>query len=237
MQILLVMTVIGTFLTTAFAANSVYRDFESQADAIFFSLPLRKADYLFGRLFGSLRCRGWCTSPSCSRRDRRLMPWLEPERIGPFRLAPYVFSMLAFVLPNVIITGAIFFAIATLTRSLLYTYAACGVLRRYAIAGIFLDNLDNRNLAALVDPHGFGAFELVTRYWTVAEKNAGPMPLRGILLSTGSCGWRWPRRSCSLPGRVSDSRPPGAARPAGVVRDRPPPRRDSRGRAATPVPP
>src|SRR5258705_12774624 len=54
MQLLLVMTLIGTFLTTAFAAGSVYRDFESQADAIFFSLPLRKADYLFGRLVGSL---------------------------------------------------------------------------------------------------------------------------------------------------------------------------------------
>ncbi|OLD64123.1 MAG: hypothetical protein AUI47_07350 [Acidobacteria bacterium 13_1_40CM_2_68_5] len=184
MQILLVMTVIGTFLTTAFAANSVYRDFESQADAIFFSLPLRKADYLFGRLSGSLAV-SWLVYVAVLLAVGLggLMPWLEPERIGPFHLSPYLFSMLAFVLPNVIITGAIFFAIATLTRSLLYTYAGVVVFFvGYAVAGIFLDNLDNRNLAALVDPYGFGAFELVTRYWTVAEKNTGLMPLRGILL-------------------------------------------------------
>jgi ABC-2 type transport system permease protein len=185
MQILLVMTLIGTFLTTAFAANSVYRDFESQADAIFFSLPLRKADYLFGRLFGSLAV-SWLVYVAIllAVAIGGLMPWLEPERIGTVRLAPYVFSMLAFVLPNVIITGAIFFALATLTRSLLYTYAGVVVFFvGYAIAGIFLDSLEARNLAALVDPYGFGAFELVTRYWTVAEKNTGSMPLKGILLS------------------------------------------------------
>ena len=184
MQILLVMTVIGTFLTTAFAANSVYRDFESQADAIFFSLPLRKGDYLFGRLFGSLAV-SWLVyiAVLLAVGIGGLMPWLEPERVGPFQLAPYVFSMLAFVLPNVIITGAIFFALATLTRSLLYTYAGVVVFFvAYAISGIFLGDLENRTLAAIVDPYGFGAFELVTRYWTVAEKNTGPMPLRGILL-------------------------------------------------------
>ncbi|MEK7284014.1 MAG: ABC transporter permease subunit, partial [Acidobacteriota bacterium] len=184
MQILLVMTVIGTFLTTAFAAGSVYRDFESQADAIFFSLPIRKSEYLFGRLSGSLAV-SWLVYVAVllAVAIGGLMPWLEPERLGPFRLAPYVFSMLAFVLPNVIITGAIFFALATLTRSLLYTYAGVVIFFvAYAVSGIFLGDLENRNLAALVDPYGFGAFELVTRYWTVAEKNAGMMPLRGILL-------------------------------------------------------
>jgi ABC-type transport system involved in multi-copper enzyme maturation permease subunit len=184
MQILLVMTVIGTFLTTAFAAGSVHRDFETQADAIFFSLPIRKADYLFGRLSGSLAI-SWLVylAVLLAVAIGGLMPWLEPERIGPFRLAPYVFSMLAFVLPNVIITGAIFFALATLTRSLLYTYAGVVIFFvAYTISNILLDDIENRNLVALLDPYGFGAFELVTRYWTVAEKNEGLMPLRGALL-------------------------------------------------------
>ena len=117
MQLLLVMTLIGTFLTTAFAAGSVYRDFESQADAIFFSLPLRKAEYLFGRLSGALVV-SWLVYVAVLLGVfiGGFMPWLEPERIGPFQMAPYLFSMLAFVLPNVIITGSIFFALATLTR-------------------------------------------------------------------------------------------------------------------------
>jgi ABC-type transport system involved in multi-copper enzyme maturation permease subunit len=173
MHMLLVMTVIGTFLTTAFAANSVYRDYETRADAIFFSLPLRKGDYLFGRLAGSLAV-SWLVYVGVllGVAIGGMMPWLEPERVGPFLLAPYVFSMLAFVLPNLIITGSFFFALATLTRSLLYTYAGVVVFFvGWAIAGTFLGDLQNRRLAALADPYGFGAFELVTRYWTVAEKD------------------------------------------------------------------
>jgi len=38
MQTLLVLTAIGTFLTTAFVAGSVHRDFETRSDALFFSL-------------------------------------------------------------------------------------------------------------------------------------------------------------------------------------------------------
>jgi ABC-2 type transport system permease protein len=185
MQILLVTTILfGTFLTTAFAAGSVYRDFESQADAIFFSYPIRKAEYLFGRLSGALAV-SWLVyiAVLLGVAVGGLMPWLEPERIGPFRLAPYLFSMLAFVLPNVIITGAIFFALATLTRSLLYTYAGVAAFfAAYGVSALFLGDLENRSLLALVDPFGNAAFDLVTRYWTVSEKNVGAMPLRGILL-------------------------------------------------------
>ena len=184
MQMLLVMTLIGTFLTTAFVALSVYRDFESQADAILFSLPIRKGEYLFGRFLGGLAV-SWLVyiAVLLGVAVGGMMPWLEPERIGPFHLAPYLFSMLAFVLPNVIITGAIFFTVATLTRSLFHTYAAVVVFFvGYAISSIFLGDLEYRNLAALVDPYGFGAFELVTRYWTVIEKNTGAMPLTGVLL-------------------------------------------------------
>src|SRR5262245_35315240 len=54
LQMLAVMTALGTFLTTAFVSNSVHRDFESRTDSLFFSLPLKKRDYLFGRFAGSL---------------------------------------------------------------------------------------------------------------------------------------------------------------------------------------
>ncbi|HZM69869.1 MAG TPA: hypothetical protein VFB95_05800, partial [Candidatus Cryosericum sp.] len=39
LQMLAIMTAIGTFFTTAFVSNSVHRDFESQTDALFFSMP------------------------------------------------------------------------------------------------------------------------------------------------------------------------------------------------------
>jgi ABC-type transport system involved in multi-copper enzyme maturation permease subunit len=54
MQVMVLMTLLGTFFTTAFVSNSVHRDFELQTDSIFFSTPLRKTDYLLGRFAGSL---------------------------------------------------------------------------------------------------------------------------------------------------------------------------------------
>jgi len=89
MQILLVMTVLGTFLTTAFVSTSVHRDYETRADAIFFSLPLRKSDYLFGRFLGALVVAllvymGVLAGVIVGSR----MPWLEAERVGPFLATP-----------------------------------------------------------------------------------------------------------------------------------------------------
>ena len=183
-QLLAVMTAIGTFLTTAFVSNSVHRDFESQTDALFFSLPLKKRDYLFGRFGGSLLVANLVfLGVVLGIVIGSVMPWLEPERIGPFHLVPHLQAMLIFVLPNLFLTGAIFFSIATLTRSLLYTYAGVVIFFvGWGIAGLWLNDLDNRTLGALLDPYGFGAFELISRYWTVTERNTNGLPLTGVLL-------------------------------------------------------
>ncbi len=184
LQILAVMTAIGTFLTTAFVAGSVHRDFESQTDALFFSLPLKKRDYLFGRFSGSLLVAALIfLGVMLGIVVGSMMPWLEPSRIGPFRLGPYVQAMLIFVLPNLLLTGAIFFSLATLTRSLLWTYVGVVVFFvGFGIAGTFLDDLENQWVGALADPFGFTPFEIVSRYWTVTERNTGSLSLTGALL-------------------------------------------------------
>jgi ABC-2 type transport system permease protein len=184
MQMLAIMTVIGTFLTTAFVASSVHRDFELQTDQIFFSMPVRKSDYLLGRFGGSLLL-AWCgyLSIVLGIVVGSLMPWLEAERVGPFQVGPYVFAMLAFVLPNLFITGAIFFSIATLTRNLLYTYSAVVVFVIGVItAANLIPDLEYRTIASLIDPYGLNAFEIQTRYWTVLERNTQVMTLDGNFL-------------------------------------------------------
>ncbi|HET6373540.1 MAG TPA: ABC transporter permease subunit, partial [Candidatus Polarisedimenticolia bacterium] len=184
LQMLAIMTAVGTFLTTAFVANSVHRDFETQADALFFSLPIKKRDYLFGRFAGSLVVAivvfmGVALGIIVG----SMMPWLEPVRVGPFSLGPYVQAFLIFVLPNLFLTGAIFFSLATLTRSLLWTYVGVVVFFvGYGIAGFFLGDLENQTMAALADPYGFTSFEIATRYWTVTERNTSGLSLAGSLL-------------------------------------------------------
>ncbi|MEO8218413.1 MAG: hypothetical protein ABI718_15130, partial [Acidobacteriota bacterium] len=184
MQILLVMSAIGVFSTTAFVGTSVHRDFEYNTHASFFTSPIRKRDYFFGRFLGSFTVAYLLfLSVVLAIIIGSHMPWLEAERIGPFARMPYLFSMAVLVLPNIFLMGAVFFSLAALTRSMLYTYAGVAAFFvGYAVAGRFLGDLKNEFLASLLDPFGFASFSLATRYWTVYEKNAGVIPLQGALM-------------------------------------------------------
>ena len=184
MQMLAIMTIFGTFLTTALVSTSVHRDFELQTDQIFFAMPLRKSHYLLGRFGGSLLL-AWVgyLAIALGIFIGSLMPWLEPERVGPFQIGPYLFALIAFVLPNSFITGAIFFAIATLTRNLLYTYAAVvAFIVGVITAANLIPDLEYRTIASLIDPFGLNAFEIQTRYWTVIERNTQTLPFDGTFL-------------------------------------------------------
>ena len=185
LQLMGTFSIIGAFFTTAFVSNSVHRDFEQQTDALFFSLPIKKTDYLLGRFSGSfvLAFLGF-VAIALGIMIGCLMPWLEPERVGPFMLSPYVYTMLVFILPNVFITGAIFFSIATLTRNLLYTYSGVvAFLAGLITSSVFINDVEHKTLSALIDPTGLESYDLVTRYWTVAERNTLVPPVAGLLLA------------------------------------------------------
>jgi ABC-type transport system involved in multi-copper enzyme maturation permease subunit len=184
MQILLVMSTIGVFTTTAFVANAVHRDVEYNIQSIFFSTPISKRDYLLGRFSGALLVAFTVfVGVALAILIGGFMPWLEPERIGPIFAKPYIFSMLVLVLPNIFLSGAIFFSLATTTRSMLYTYVGVVVFFvAYGISAKLLSDMDNRFWGGLLDPFGFGAFLLTTKYWTVFEKNNSVLPLSGVLL-------------------------------------------------------
>ncbi|HYC88742.1 MAG TPA: M1 family aminopeptidase [Thermoanaerobaculia bacterium] len=184
MQFLLVMSIFGILTTTAFVASSIHRDFELNTDSLFFSAPIKKWQFLAGRFLGSfsvavlvyLGVVGAIMIGS-------LMPWLEKERLGPFALWPYVYSLFVMVAPNLLLVGAIFFTVAALTRSLMATYAsAIAFLVANVIASELLEDIANEQWAGLLDPFGLGAFALGTRYWTVFQKNTQVLPLEGIYL-------------------------------------------------------
>jgi len=182
-QMLGIMSVMSVILVTAFVSTAVIRDFELSTDALFFTKPIRKLDLLAGRFLGAVVVAFIVMiGAAVGMFVGTLMPWLDPERLVPFSLAPYVYALLVFVLPNLLVMGSFFFAIATLTRRVLAAYV--GVVAffvAYVIAEQFLTKLDSDTLAALLDPFGMGALRISTRYWTVAERNTALVPLDGAL--------------------------------------------------------
>ncbi|HEY0139749.1 MAG TPA: M1 family aminopeptidase [Thermoanaerobaculia bacterium] len=179
MQFMLLMSIFGVLTTTAFVANAIHRDFELGTDSIFFSYPLKKSSYLGGRFTGSLiTAVGVYAGVALAVVIGSLMPWIEKEQLGPFSFEPYLFSIFALVLPNLLLVGAIFFTVAALTRSLMATYASVvAFFVLYGVTGTLLGNMENERLASLLDPFGIGAFAIATRYWTVFDKNTKLLPL------------------------------------------------------------
>ncbi|MGZ5477923.1 MAG: ABC transporter permease, partial [Thermoanaerobaculia bacterium] len=101
MQFLLVMSIFSVFTTTAFVSNAALRDFDLGTDSLFFSSPIKKSDYLIGRFAGSLLISFLVyIGVVAGIMIGSFMPWLEKERIGPFTLIPYVYSLFVLIAPT-----------------------------------------------------------------------------------------------------------------------------------------
>lgn len=51
---LVIISAFAMIITTAIMSTAIYRDFETQSHTLFFTLPLRKWQYIGGRFFGAL---------------------------------------------------------------------------------------------------------------------------------------------------------------------------------------
>jgi len=185
MQFLLIMSAFGVLTSTAYVANAIHRDFELNTDSLFFSSPVKKWQYLTGRfsaafVVSSMVYLGVVLAIMVGSK----MWWLDKDHVGPFLLKPYLFSYFILILPNLLLFSAIFFAIAALTRSLLWTYVSVAAFYVGYVTSrvMILRNLENLTIKTLADPFGFSAFALATRYWTVSEKNSLILPAQGPFL-------------------------------------------------------
>ena len=178
-----VLSIIGMFAAIAFVAGAITRDREARTDELLYATGVSETGYLFGRFSGGLLFATLAMFAGLlGTLVGSLMPWLDPERIGPFAVQPYLFSAFAVVLPNMFVTCALFFSVAALTRSMMAAYLAA--LAFLIIFVVVANNTDPDWIAtlALGGPFGQIAFEELTRYWTVAERNSGVPAFAGTLL-------------------------------------------------------
>ena len=125
MQISQILTLFFMFVTTAFVANVIVRDDESGFGPLVRATRISKFDYLIGRFTGAflIAAIAFLAVPLAIFIGS-MMPWLDPETIGPNRLSYYAFSYFVLALPGIFLTSCVFFAVATITRSMMYTYVS-----------------------------------------------------------------------------------------------------------------
>src|ERR1035441_6092117 len=160
-------------MVTAFVNSAASREFAYNMNQIVFTKPIRKLDFLLGRFLGAVVISVIpLLGISLGSLLAKYMPWADADRFGPIVWAAHWQSILVFALPNTLFIAAVIFAIAVLTRSTVISFLG-GLLLLVAngIAGALRSNLQNQKLAALIDPFGDDAFRLLTKYWTVAERN------------------------------------------------------------------
>jgi hypothetical protein len=184
-EVMLRLSLLAVPITSALAGRAVHRDFEMRIHPLFFTTPVSKTAYVGGRyvaavLTNLLVLLGiplglWVGT---------LLPWADGDRIGPFSLTSYAVPFLVIIVPNVLMTAALFLVLAALTRRVLANQVGGLVLLLgYALSRLFATAIDADWFTWLSDPFGFAPTNHATRYWTVAEQNGAALPLTMPLLA------------------------------------------------------
>ena len=177
-------------MSTAFVTSAAIRDFSYNTHQIIFTTPLKRFDFLVGRFIGAAFISVIpMLGVSIGVLLAKYMPWVDPDRWERVNWAAHLNGIVIFALPNAFFMAAVLFAIAVLARNEIVSFvAALVLLTGYGVAGYLLQDIQHEQIAALVDPFGTRAFDLVTRYWTVADKNNLSIGFQGCCSGTGYFG-------------------------------------------------
>ncbi len=182
MAITSLLSYLGILLATAFMSGAALRDHVNNFHQIVFTTPVEKYGYLFGRFAGALVIL--------------MLPYLgailgnvlgtalsDSAKAGPFMISAYVNCFLVFYLPNIVLAGALFYAVAVVKRSQPVAFASTiFLLFAYAMSMFWMRDLDNQTLTFVADPFGALASAVLMKYWTIADKNSLVLSLTGWML-------------------------------------------------------
>jgi len=184
LTILATFSVLGMIGVLLLVAQPLLRDADLRTEELFFSSPLRKGDYLWGRaLGGAIATLGIYVVVSLVMVVSAMMPWLDPKRVGPFTLAPYLWNFGVLIIPNLIFIGAVLCVLAVATRQLLLAFlGTMALLVLWLIAGALLSDIQYDTIGSLLDPFGTRALDRLMRYWSATQRNTLLPDVSGLLL-------------------------------------------------------
>ena len=178
------MAIILYFFLPALIGGTIYRDYEHNMHSVLYSYPFKKWEYLLGKFMAGITVSTFVMmAAALGVILGTLTPGTNPELLGSFNLMSYIQPFLYYLIPNMIFFGAIVFAVVAFTRNINVAFI---VILVFFLIQIFAQNLtsglDNKMLAALLDPYGMQANSYYAEYWTVFEQNENPLPWGEVIL-------------------------------------------------------
>ena len=178
------LTIFIFFLFPSIIGVSVYRDYKSEMHTILYSYPFSKGNYLFAKFFSSiLIVTSIVFVIGIGIFIGFRLPGTNSEIVTAFDFKSYFDAYWLFILPNILLFGAIVFAVVTFTRNIAAGFIT--VILLLFIQGVtdsLLSDPDSRYLAGLLDPFGAAASDYYTRYWTMSEQNEMHIPIKELIL-------------------------------------------------------
>ena len=154
------------FLFPSIIGASIYRDYKYDVHHLLYSYSFTKTSYLLGKFLSAFLitfiisvCIGLGLYLAT------LIPFANPQSVGPNLFWNYAQVYLYNVLPNMLFIGMIVFVVTTLSRSVYVGFVSVIILMVFqGILASLTGNMDNKVLAALLDPSGSQAIGYYTQY-------------------------------------------------------------------------
>jgi ABC-2 type transport system permease protein len=183
-QFMSVFTLLGMLFVAMSINGALLRDFEQGTADLIFASPIKRRDYVAGRVGAAVMCCLLLYAViAFGLFVAQFMPWIEPERLGPATPVPYLWALGVIVLPNLLFMAALLSLLAIVTRSVLWVYVGVlGFIVLYIMSGVLLRDLDNVWVASLSEPLGIRAFGRTIRYWAAEQRNTEVPAFSGYIL-------------------------------------------------------
>ncbi|WP_166437004.1 M1 family aminopeptidase [Niastella caeni] len=194
MYIIGLLSLLNIFIITILAAQILFREKDSQFDAILYATPMCKSHFLFSRftliVVVTLLCFLLLLSGLMM---GHLLRGNDPEKYTSFHLLNYLHPFVVLVLPNAFLCAAIVCTVAWLTRNKLIMYLSGLAIYIFYMVGSLFSNSPlfagasppsstAMALAAKLDPFGLAAFLEQTQYWPVQLRNTQLIEGKGNFL-------------------------------------------------------
>ena len=175
---------LGLLIVAPVFGQSINKDFENKFSQILFATPLSKRNYFFSRYLGSaISSVSILSAISIGIWLATLMPFIDQTLVQDQHLSYYLAPYLTNVIPNILIFGAIYISVVSIWKKMAPVYvASIAVFTGWMISQTLTHNLENKFVAAMIEPFGMEGASQVTRYWSVTEQASRVIPLTGVLL-------------------------------------------------------
>ena len=177
------LVLVNSIILVAIMATGIHKDYEFNTHPLYFTKPINKRSYFFGRFLSAFTTALFVFSAHLIGYYIGSLFAMGTPLVGAFHLMNYIQPFLLFTVPNILLLGIIIFSLTTFTRNTLSAYLFCIVLLVIQmITGSITTDIDNKTTAAILEPFGSEAMSFITQYWTPSDQNTKMIPLTGYLL-------------------------------------------------------